>query len=312
MQKIIACPIPAHNTLFESRSPNRWLVMGALLCLSSLLTACGSESPGERAEAVGGVTAAQVINNPNAYIGKTVTVSGDVEEIHGPRAFNMDSGVSLGELLVIGREPFPQVPDGGTRGYVINDTATVTGTVRALVTAEVEREIGWDLTPELEAEFNAKPVLIAQTVGFKPNPGRSQTSSANSNANSNVNAGADPITDVLVIVTPTDRTQLVGRRVRFTDVKVQRVVGDQGFFIGPNENQRLFVRLTKALDRGRAEQIVNVNQGQIRTLGGVVRQLPNIEEIKQQWGLNAQEIAGLERDRVYLEADVIDLLEKKP
>lgn len=293
-----------------------------LLCLPLLFAACASESTRERAAEVGGITAAQVINNPNAYVGKTVTVSGDVEEIHSPRAFNMDSGVSLGELLVLGREPFPQLPDSGNRAYVINDTATVTGTVRMLVTADVEREIGWDLTPEIEAEFNAKPVLIAQTVGFRSNPNRSQlNTNANMNGNTNMNSNmnenmsasnADPITDMLVIVTPVDRTPLVGRRVRFTDVKVQKMVGDRGFFIGPNNNERLFVRLTKPLDTGRAESIVNVNQGQVRTLSGIVRQLPNMDEVRGQWGLNAQEMAALERDRVYLEADTIELLERKP
>lgn len=311
MQKIVTHAPSACRQPLGSWSHKRATV---LLCVSLLLTACASESPSERAEATGGVTAAQVINNPNAYVGKTVTVSGDVEEIHNPRAFNMDSGVSVGELLVLGREPFPQVPDGGTRAFVINDTATVTGTVRMLVTAEVERELGWDLTPELEAEFNAKPVLIAQTVGFKSNPNRSQTTPANINANSNTNlsANADPIKDVLVIVTPIDRTPLIGRRVLFNDVKVQRVVGDRGFFIGPNNNQRLFVRLTKPLDTGRAETIVNVNEGQVRTLGGVIRQLPSSSEVRQQWGLSAQEATALERDRVYLEAETIELLEKKP
>ncbi|MGH9941232.1 MAG: hypothetical protein ACRD9R_02605 [Pyrinomonadaceae bacterium] len=303
----------AHDRSMGSLMTRR-LMVAALLCLPLLFAACASESPSERAEAAGGVTAAQIINNPNAYVGKTVTVSGDVEEIHSPRAFNMDSGVSVGELLVLGREPFPQVPDSGNRAYIINDTATVTGTVRMLMTAEIEREVGWDLTPEIEAEFNAKPVLVAQTTGFKSNPNRSQTTAApaNNNANSNTNASADPITDVLVIVTPVDRTPLVGRRVLFSDVKVQSMVGDRGFFIGPSDNQRLFVRLTKPLDTGSAEQIVNVNQGQVRTLSGIVKRLPNTNEVRQQWGLNAQEAAALERDRVYLEADTIELLKKKP
>ena len=143
-------------------------LIAALLCSALLFAACASESPKERAAEVGGVTAAQVINNPSAYVGKTITVSGDVEEIHSPRAFNMDSGASVGELLVLGREPFPQLPEAGNRAYLVSDTATVTGIVRLLVTGEVERELGWDLTPEIEAEFSAKPVLIAQQVAFRP------------------------------------------------------------------------------------------------------------------------------------------------
>ena len=137
------------------------------------LTACG-QSASERADETGGVTARQIIENPSAYVGKTVTVSGNVEEIYGPRAFEMDSGVSIGELLVVGREPFPQIPEAGNRAYVINDVATVTGVVRMFVTADVEREIGWDLTPQIEAEFNAKPVLIVQKAQFRAGAGGEQ------------------------------------------------------------------------------------------------------------------------------------------
>jgi hypothetical protein len=213
------------------------------------LTAC-SDSASERADKVGGVTARHVTENPGAYVGKTVTVSGDVEEIWNARAFNMDSGLSVGELLVIGREPFPQIPEAGDRAYVISDIATVTGVVRMLVTAEIEREIGWDLDPQIEAEFNGKPVLIAQSINLRAGAGRANSSTAvypnNSNVMNNSNtagderaAGAD-ITDVLLIVVP-DPTPLVGRRVRLTDVKVQDVVGDRAFYVGANENQRVLV-----------------------------------------------------------------------
>jgi len=290
-----------------------WLLGGVALVIVLVLIAffasCSNPEPAPGAD----VTAGKIIENPNSYVGKTVTVSGEVERVLGPKAFVMDSGVNIGELLVVGADPFPQVPDGGNRGYVINDTATVTGTVRMLVTADVEREIGWDLTPELKVEFNAKPVLIVQKAGFKPNPNRSQTTATPANnANSNTDASADPITDLLIIVTPVDRAPLVGRRVRFTDVKVRSVVGDRGFFIGPSDSQRLFARLTKPLDTGRAEDIVNVNQGQVRTLSGIIKRLPTTDEVRQQWGLNAQEAAALEPDGVYLEVDTIELLRKKP
>lgn len=318
MQKTISAPRRTGKRLLGSQNNHPKILIAAVSCAALLFAACARESPSERAAEVSGVTAAQVINNPNAYVGKTVTVSGDVEEIHSPRSFNMDSGTSVGELLVLGREPFPQVPDSGNRGYVINDTATVTGTVRMLVTAEIERELGWDLQPELETEFNAKPVLIAQTVGFRANPNRSQMNmNANGNTNGNTNANgntsasnAEPITDVLLIVTPVDRIPLVGRRVQLNNVVVRRMVGDRGFFIGPSDSQQLFVRLDRALDRGRAERIVNVNQGQVRTLSGVIRRLPNPDRLQQELELNATEAAMLGRESVYLAADTIELLDR--
>ncbi len=282
------------------------------LLLVSLFTACASESPGERAAEVGGVTAAQVINNPSAYVGKTITVSGDVEEIHSPRAFNMDSGASVGELLVLGREPFPQVPEGGNRAYVINDTATVTGTVRMLVTAEVEREIGWDLQPELEAEFNAKPVLIVQSASFKPNPNRAaNTNSMNSSnanaanmsgANMNTTGANQPLTDVLVIFSTPDRRSLVGRRVQLDNVRVQKLVGERGFWIGDGD-RRVFARLDERLNQGSAEWDVVIREGQTRSLTGEIREMPSAEQIKN-WGLvDAAEMKTLQDRGYYIHVD---------
>ena len=41
----------------------------------------------------------------------------------------------------------------------------VTGTIGKLSIVDIEREVGWDLTPELEVEVEgAKAVLIAKSV----------------------------------------------------------------------------------------------------------------------------------------------------
>jgi hypothetical protein len=150
------------------RRRTKWsLAIIVLGFVAGLLAACNNDP--EPSEAM--VTAGQVIENPSNYVGKTVTVTGNVEELRGPRAFELESGVNLGELLVLGKDPFPQVPDaGGNRAYLVNDTVTVTGTVRTMVAAEIERELGWDLDPQIEAEFERKPVLVAQSLSFKPRP----------------------------------------------------------------------------------------------------------------------------------------------
>lgn len=171
------------SRLRQSVFNNSFLLVFALL-LPVVFAASCAESSSEKAARVGGVTAQQIIENPSAYVGKTVTVSGDVEEIHSPRSFNMDSGASVGELLVVGREPFPNLAGADNRAYVINDVATVTGVVRMLVKEDIEREIGWNLDPQIVATFTSKPVLVAQSANFKPNTNRgSQTVPANVNSN---------------------------------------------------------------------------------------------------------------------------------
>lgn len=288
----------------------------AAIALSSFLylTACGGETTGERVEKVGGVTARQVIENPNAYVGKTVTVSGDIEEIWGPRAFNMDSGLTMGELLVIGREPFPNVPDRGNTAYMINDVATVTGVVRLLVAADVEREIGWDLTPQIEAEFNAKPVLIAQSISLRAGAGKPiEPVANNSNTMSNSNAATgDDITDVFLIIVP-DPTPLVGRRVRLTNVKVQDVVGDRTFYVGENENRRVLVVFEEeATPNTPIDGKVDVQTGQNVAINGVIRQMPSVEEAKRRFGrlMNESELKALANQRIYIQTDDPKILKK--
>ncbi len=272
--------------------------------LAVLLAACAT--PEDKSTETGvPPTINNITANPAAYVGKTVTVKGEVEDLRGPQAFTLDGdGIAGGELLVVGKDPFPVVPGRTADAYLVrDDEVQVTGTVRMFVATEIEREIGWDLDPQLEIEFQGqKPVLIANSLNVTratatPTP---------------AGAAREPIADLLVIITAGDRLPLVGRRVLLSNVKVQSMAGDRGFWIGPSDAQRLFVRMDKDFTAGRGEKIVNVNQGQIRTLGGVINRLPSQEEMKKQWGLSASEAARLERDRIYLEADNIELLEKKP
>ena len=143
---------------------------GALL-IGVLGTSCSPPAPGAD------MTAGQIIDNPTAYVNQSLTVSGKVEDLHGPRAFTIDSGVQDGDLLVLGTEPFPQLDTlGAAGGRPTKDyTATITGTLRLFVASEVEREVGWDLDPKIEAEFENKAVLIGRTVTFSEG-GRAQKS----------------------------------------------------------------------------------------------------------------------------------------
>ncbi len=306
--------------------------LGALtLAVSSVLflTSC-ADSASDRAEKTGGVTARQVIENPSAYVGKTVTVSGDVEEIWGPRAFNMDSGLSVGELLVVGREPFPQVGEAGNRAYVVRDVATVTGVVRMLVTADVEREIGWDLDPRIEAEFNAKPVLIAQSISFRAAAAGSASTTANASgnqmamnanqmtANNNANqtaannnaaqnATGNKLTDAGVYGSTADKLSLVGKEVQFSNLRVVRVVGPRTFTVASGSGE-IYVMLDEESARGVGTQ-GQIGVGKTLNLTGKFERL-QAEEINDISNnrfrpLTADERAFLKNTPVFLQADKV-------
>ncbi len=299
----------------------------AALALSSFLflASCG-DSAADRANEVGGVTARQIVENPAAYVGKTVNVTGQVEEILGPRAFTMDSGLSIGELLVIGRDPYPQVPDVANRAYVVSDLASVTGVVRLFVAADIEREIGWDLDPQIEIEYNSRPVLVVQNVSFRPNPDRSATQNTNTlqtgvngnmsqapdntntsqqaSANTSQQPNANKITDASVYASTSDKLSLVGREAQLSNVRVVRVVGPRTFTVASGEGE-IFVILSDESARGVGSQ-GNIGVGKTLNLTGRFERLEaaQIDQLTDNRfrALTDKERKFLKNTSVYLQA----------
>ena len=111
-----------------------------------------------------------VLAKPEAYLGKTVTLTGEVEEVASARAFALESGLlGLGKgLLVVGKSEFPAAADLKGGLFVNDDHVKVTGVVRKLVVADVEKELGWDLDTEWETKFKERPVIIAENVTKLP------------------------------------------------------------------------------------------------------------------------------------------------
>jgi hypothetical protein len=153
-----------------------WLV--CIVSLSITAAACNgarddaatADTTGTSAPAAsdsGTVRVADIVGAPNSYFGKTVTVEADLEEVFGPRAFALDEDAPLAggidrDLLVFSKraEDLADIDD-----QWLNNKVRVTGTVGRMSVAEIERELGWDLDPELELELEgAGAVLIASSV----------------------------------------------------------------------------------------------------------------------------------------------------
>lgn len=113
------------------------------------------------------VSLGMITGNLNNYLGRTVTVDADVQEVFGPRAFTLDEDDALAggidnDVLVVGAQTgnLERVEDNWLRNKV-----RVTGTVRAVALVELEREIGWDLDRQVEAELeDVKAVIVASSV----------------------------------------------------------------------------------------------------------------------------------------------------
>ena len=101
----------------------------------------------------------EIAEEPSLFMGKTVTVSSKVDKVISPNAFTLDDKELIGgkELLVVGAIPSGDPIHEG-------ETVLVTGPVRKFITAEIERDFDFDLQPEVEVEYEGRPVVIAKST----------------------------------------------------------------------------------------------------------------------------------------------------
>ncbi len=96
-----------------------------------------------------------VIDNPREFYGRTVTVTGEIDDIVAPTAFT----IGPGGLLLVSSAPASATPDLSE-----SQTVQVTGTVRRFDLVELERETGADLQDELFAGWEGRPAIVASSV----------------------------------------------------------------------------------------------------------------------------------------------------
>ena len=79
--------------------------------------------------------------------------------------------------------------------------------------------------------------------------------------------------DLAVLMDAQDPAALVGREVRLQGVSVQEMVGDASFWVGEDQDRRVFVILDEQIPSPppEVEGRVNVNQGQTVDVQGSVR-----------------------------------------
>lgn len=229
-------------------------------------------------------------DDASQYLGKRVTITGEVQKVLGPRLFTVDEENWIdfdGETLVL--VPAPAIV------FVREDRpVTVTGTLRSFVKADVDHEWGWfNDEPRIEAEFTNRPVLVAESITSvgdnvsvmmmfdrtKPasssgertaQSSPSQTGQANrsqtsqSTASTGQTTNANRMTDIRELARSTDE-RLVGRMVNLQNAMVVSTVNSGGFWI-KSDNERLFVLPSDG---------TKVQQGQQVSITGTVLELPN-------------------------------------
>jgi len=116
-----------------------------------------------------GVTLNEIADEPGQHIGRTVTISGEVESVEPdglvggdasvrPRAFAI-GGDALGEQVLV-------VPSGGltAAGVDEGDIVQVTGTVRRFSAEEFQDDFDIDFGAGLFGDFEARPAIVAAAI----------------------------------------------------------------------------------------------------------------------------------------------------
>ena len=154
-----------------------------------------------------GLAVAAIVERPDTFAGRRVTLSGEIGRLVGERGFTIggDAFVEPDELLVLRR---PETDDT-VRGAAIHDLVQVTGTVMRLDPPAVVRALGTELNEALLRPWRGAPVLIADTVAL-----------------------AARVPGVLIERIARDPAQFEGRVVRI-DGGLGALVGDYGFTLVP-------------------------------------------------------------------------------
>lgn len=110
---------------------------------------------------------AQIIENPQNYYGDTVTISGNVGDILGSRAFTVNTPSLTGtNLLIISKTPIEPIGGSGTdmSMYQPNDHVLIKGHVEYFSIQNVEHELNTDLVNSIYLPWEGRPVIVADTV----------------------------------------------------------------------------------------------------------------------------------------------------
>ena len=141
------------------------LVAASIAAVSACSPVEETTTPEEAAE---NVTTEELAEGAEGLIGQTVSIRAEVEEVVDDTSFLLEDDQLFGgeDVLVINASGEPFVLAEG------DDTdVQVTGEVQQLVIAEFETAYGLELDPTLYADYEDRPVVLAQSIALSPDPG---------------------------------------------------------------------------------------------------------------------------------------------
>jgi hypothetical protein len=240
----------------------------ALLCAGLAAQSSTPSAPAPRqqqptkssADSGGAVSAdlKDVSRHPDQYVGKRVTVEGEVTDVLGPHVFMVDARRFFhlwGGMLVIVPEPFAAIVQ---RDAPIR----VTGSVERVVLAEAKKKWAFLNDPKIEVDLFEKPVIVATDVTTVAPTVVSLRFQADKPVGTGGANAANTITDVSQLAKAAD-SSTVGRRADLTGTVAK--VESNGFWLAAPTGDQVFVMTPSA---------PTVRQSQSVTVQGTVLETP--------------------------------------
>lgn len=263
-------------------------LFAAALCLAIGLVSCR--------QGVGhgtlGVSVNSVADDPDAYFGSTITVSGEVDEVITPLLFTISGSEDGEELLVLSVDSIAAVSGRSTAEPVQRrDIVQVTGRLRPFKRAELEDEHGADFGGA-ELDFEGRPVIIAHdasaelsSVVVTPRQGTAVTPPGE----------AEAVTRIADATAGSDAGQLAGEAAHLRNIRVAEVIDEHSFWATEDGDSLLVFVVPGSIDEPGTLQ-----QGQALEVYGILRQLPPSTELAAEWELSENLVRRLEDDELYL------------
>lgn len=247
-----------------------------------------------------------------ALVGQRVQLEAvPVQSVTGDKTFWVGPN-SDRQLFVFLEEQNTPAPTDAALNINPGQQVTLSGVVRVLPPIAEARQL-WNLSDENAARLENQQVYLradrAEIVGggvnaaTQPPPANAPVPPAQASAG----AQAEPLFDMLAILNSPDPAVLAGRPAVFQNVRVQRVAGNRGFWIGPSLGQQVLVVLDEAATPSTTiEGQSNISPGQDTTVFGEIRPFPGVGEAQQMWGVTNDEL--LAQQKVYVLAHRVDSL----
>jgi hypothetical protein len=235
------------------------------LAAALLLTAAAPEGFQQKqaASAPAKVDLDDLEKNPAKYLGKALTVTGEVNAVLGPKLFEIDEPNWADpdrEVLVYTDAPVAALVDE-------DDRVTVTGTLMPFAEVKMERDWGYSrLGPEVKARISTRPVLVAKHLvdakGQKVMEIILDPSTPTGTTGTGDTQGAISSADSIAKATD---TALVGRKVVLQSAKVDRVESDGAFWVRTPSGESVYVMPSNNTVKVQAGQTVNIEGRVLRS-----------------------------------------------